>query len=162
MPGLLTWLVENGFHATSAVELPGEFSSRGGILDIFAPDWHEPVRIEFFGDEVESLRRFEVATQRSLGSLETVDVTALAPSDDDREHFAGYLPPDSWFVLVEPGDIEDEGRHFLERLERPQDVHGLNSTLTRNLSLSLGHAGRDPGRLDGNHLSSADRIGRAV
>ncbi len=128
---LLAWLVENGFHSTSAVELPGEFSSRGGILDIFAPDWQEPVRIEFFGDEVESLRRFEVTTQRSLGSLEAVDVTALAPSDDDREHFAGYLPADSWFALVEPADLEEEGRHFLERLERPQDAHSVSSTLTQ-------------------------------
>ena len=68
----------NGFQNTSAVELPGEFSPRGGILDIFAPDWFDPVRIEFFGDEVESIRRFEVATQRSLESL-----------DVDRRHAAG-------------------------------------------------------------------------
>ncbi len=72
---LLRWLATNGFQNTSAVELPGEFSPRGGILDIFAPDWFDPVRIEFFGDEVESIRRFEVATQRSLESLESIDVT---------------------------------------------------------------------------------------
>ncbi len=58
----LAWLVGNGFQSTSAVELPGEFSSRGGILDIFAPDWFDPVRIEFFGDEIESLRRFEASS----------------------------------------------------------------------------------------------------
>ena len=46
-------------------------------------------------------------------------MTALSPSADDREHFAGYLPPGSWFALVEPTDIEEEGRHFLERLENP-------------------------------------------
>jgi transcription-repair coupling factor (superfamily II helicase) len=125
----LAWLVENGFHATSAVELPGEFSNRGGILDIFAPDWQQPVRVEFFGDEVESIRRFEVATQRSLATLESVEVTALDPSNNDREHFTGYLPAGSWFALVEPADLEEEGRHFLERLERPQDAHGISPTL---------------------------------
>ncbi len=130
-PALLAWLVENGFQATSAVELPGEFSHRGGILDIFAPDWQEPVRIELFGDQIESLRRFEVATQRSLTSLDAIDVTALVPSDDDREHFADFLPPGSWFALVEPGDIQEEARHFLERLERPQDAYSLNATLTQ-------------------------------
>ena len=52
---LLRWLVENGFHATTAVELPGEFSSRGGILDVYSPDWEQPVRVELFGDEIESL-----------------------------------------------------------------------------------------------------------
>jgi transcription-repair coupling factor (superfamily II helicase) len=40
-----------------AVELPGEFSNRGGILDVFAPDWFDPVRVELFGDQVESIRR---------------------------------------------------------------------------------------------------------
>ena len=46
---LARWLVENRFHATTGVELPGEFSLRGGIVDIFAPDWYEPVRVELFG-----------------------------------------------------------------------------------------------------------------
>jgi len=66
---LTTWLTEQGFHETSAVELPGEFSSRGGIVDVFAPDWAGPVRIELFDDEVESLRQFDPGTQRSSGRL---------------------------------------------------------------------------------------------
>ncbi len=126
---LLTWLVNQGFHSTSAVELPGEFSPRGGILDIFAPDWYDPVRIEFFDDQVESIRRFEVATQRSLATLDEIDVTIVLPDDSDREHFANYLPPNSWFYLVEPVDIEEEGRRYLERLERPQDFHSVSSTM---------------------------------
>ncbi len=126
---LLTWLVNSGFHSTSAVELPGEFSPRGGILDIFAPDWYDPVRIEFFGDEVESIRRFEVATQRSLAALDAIDVTILDPNESDREHFTGYLPPNTWFYLVEPGDLEEEGRRYLERLERPQDFHSVSTSL---------------------------------
>jgi len=126
---LLTWLAKGGFQNTSAVELPGEFAPRGGIVDIFAPDWYDPVRIELFGDEVESIRRFEVATQRSLESLESIDITLLAPDASDREHFAGYLPAGSWFYLVEPNDIEEEGRRYLERLDRPQDFHGVASTM---------------------------------
>jgi transcription-repair coupling factor (superfamily II helicase) len=125
----LTWLVTGGFHNTSAVELPGEFSPRGGILDVFAPDWFDPVRIEFFGDEVESIRRFEVATQRSLAALDSIDVTLLTERQADREHFAGYLPDNTWFYLVEPADIEEEGRRYLERLDRPQDVHSVSSTM---------------------------------
>src|SRR5262249_46126705 len=57
---LARWLAERGGHATTAVELPGEFSLRGGIMDVFAPDADDPVRIELFGDEVESIRRFDV------------------------------------------------------------------------------------------------------
>jgi transcription-repair coupling factor (superfamily II helicase) len=126
---LLTWLAENGYQNTSAVELPGEFSPRGGILDIFAPDWEHPVRIELFGDEVESLRRFEVATQRSLAALDAIDITVLGDMQEDREHFINYLPEGSWFYLVEPADIEEEGRRYLERLERPQDVHSVATTM---------------------------------
>jgi transcription-repair coupling factor (superfamily II helicase) len=126
---LASWLIENGFQSTSAVELPGEFSLRGGILDIFAADWLDPVRIEFFGDEAESIRRFEVSSQRSLMSLPAVEITAIAPSDDDREHFCNYLPPDAWFMLLEPADLEEEGRHYLDRLDQPEEFHSVATTL---------------------------------
>ena len=128
---LTRWLAENGFQNTPAVELPGEFSLRGGILDVFAPDWYDPVRVEFFGDETESLRRFEVSSQRSLAALDAVEVTVLRPAAGDRAHLSDYLPPQSWFLLIEPGEIDAQGRHYLERLERPQDFHGVTDVLQR-------------------------------
>ncbi len=127
--GLLVWLVERDFHNTSAVELPGEFSHRGGIVDIFAPDWFEPVRIEFFDDELESIRRFDVASQRSLESMDSVEVTALEPSSADRGHLADYLPDGSVFLLVEPHEIEDEAKRYLGRLERPQEFHSFTEVM---------------------------------
>ena len=126
---LAAWLLEQGFHSTGAVELPGEFSLRGGILDVYAPDWVDPVRIELFGDTIESLRAFEVSTQRSLQSLNHVEITVLAPSDDDREHFCNYLPTNARFLLIEPGDLEEEGRHYLDRLDRPQEFHSVSTTM---------------------------------
>jgi len=130
---LSQWLVNNGFHNTTAVELPGEFSVRGGIVDVFAPDWYDPVRVEFFGDEIESIRRFEVSSQRSLATLESVDVTILEPNLQDRAHLADFLPPESWFLLIEPGEIEQHGRDYLQRLDRPQDFHGVSATLQQVL-----------------------------
>ena len=97
---LTRWLTERGAHATTAVELPGEFSLRGGILDIFAPDAEDPVRIELFGDEVESIRRFDVATQRSLATLEATTITMLEPTASDRAHFTSYLPDGTWSAAV--------------------------------------------------------------
>ncbi len=129
---LARWLVENGFHNTPAVELPGEFSIRGGILDIFAPDWFDPVRIEFFGDEIESIRRFEVSSQRSLERLESVEVTILPPGMHDRGHLADYLPAQSWFMLVEPMELKQQAEHYLERLERPEEMHDF-SAVTREI-----------------------------
>ncbi len=128
---LCRWLVENGFHNTTAVELPGEFSPRGGIVDIFAPDWYDPVRVELFGDQIESIRRFEVGSQRSLQALDAVEITALDPAGRHRAHLTDFLPAGSWFLLVEPGEIETHGRHYLERLERPQDLHSVRETMRR-------------------------------
>ncbi len=121
----LAWLVQRGFHATSAVELPGEFSSRGGIVDVFAPDWYQPVRIEFFDDQVESLRRFDVQTQRSLESLDQLEITSVEPSAADRGHFGDYLPEQSVLLFHEPERTEEEAKAYLTRLERPQELHSF-------------------------------------
>ena len=126
---LSRWLVENGFHNTSAVELPGEFAPRGGIVDIFAPDWYDPVRVEFFGDQIESIRRFEVSSQRSLTKFNSIDLTVLDPNAPHRGHLADYLPARSWFLLIEPEEIEEQGRHYLDRLERPQELHGTSEVM---------------------------------
>lgn len=122
---LAQWLVAHGFHNTSAVELPGEFSLRGGIVDIFAPDWEQPVRLEFFGDQIESIRSFEVSSQRSLARLEAVEVTLLDPAAVYRGHITEYLPDGAWFLLIEPEELQEEGRQYPERLQRPEDVHSL-------------------------------------
>lgn len=127
----LRWLVEHRFHNTSAVELPGEVSVRGGIIDVFAPGWDEPVRIELFGAQVESLRKFDIATQRSSQTLESFEITVIDPGRDDREHLDEYLPPDTWMVLVEMNQIQEEGQRYLERLEQPEKAHNIPSVLQR-------------------------------
>jgi transcription-repair coupling factor (superfamily II helicase) len=62
---ILSLLVASGYSAASVVTEPGQFSRRGGILDLWPPAEQQPVRIEFFGDEMESLHQFDPATQRS-------------------------------------------------------------------------------------------------
>jgi transcription-repair coupling factor (superfamily II helicase) len=64
-----------GYEPVSVVQAAGQFSHRGGILDIFPPADALPVRIEFFGDQIESLRRFDPATQRSEERVESVTIT---------------------------------------------------------------------------------------
>lgn len=125
----MRWLTTQRFHRTTAIELPGEFSLRGGILDVFAADWALPVRIELFGDEVESLREFDVASQRSLGGLASVEITSLEPIRTIEAHFAEYLPPGAWWLLLEPEQIELEGKQYIERVEHPETLHGVSSVL---------------------------------
>jgi transcription-repair coupling factor (superfamily II helicase) len=123
------WLAERGGHATTAVELPGEFSLRGGILDVFAPDADDPVRIELFGNDVESIRRFDVGSQRSLATLESTSITMLEPAASDRAHFTNYLPEGTWFLLIEPSELAEEGKFYLDRMDRPQAFHAVRPTL---------------------------------
>jgi len=67
---LLRHLNTVGYAATDVVEMPGEYAVRGGILDVYSPEADRPLRIEFFGDEVESIRKFDPATQRSSNPVE--------------------------------------------------------------------------------------------
>jgi transcription-repair coupling factor (superfamily II helicase) len=140
---LAAWLVEHGFQRMEAVELPGEFSLRGGILDVFSADAETPYRLEFFGDDIESIRAFAPETQRSLGDLPSVELTATglkqpaAPGKDGRgtngqpaplpytAHLCDYLPADSWTALVEPEDLHEQGKHYLERVADPRGLFSL-------------------------------------
>jgi len=69
---LTAWLVLHGYAREGMVEQPGQFGLRGGVLDIYPSTESAPVRLEFFGDEIESIRPFDPGTQRSEGSREAV------------------------------------------------------------------------------------------
>ncbi len=131
------WLVQHAFQRMEAVELPGEFSRRGGILDVFSLDGEAPYRIEFVGDDIESIRQFSPESQRSLGDLSVIEITAHhavatsqpltthhSPLTNLTGHFCDYLPGKTWTVLVEPEDLHEQGTHYLDRVA---DVRGLFS-----------------------------------
>jgi transcription-repair coupling factor (superfamily II helicase) len=69
-------LASVGYTQMDLVEMPGQFTRRGGILDVYSPEADRPVRIEFFGDEIETIRKFDPETQRSQSAL---DETQLLP-----------------------------------------------------------------------------------
>ncbi len=68
---MLEHLYNLGYEPVTEVEEPGQFSHRGGIVDLFPPTLTRPVRVEFFGDEIESLRTFDQASQRSLNPIDS-------------------------------------------------------------------------------------------
>jgi transcription-repair coupling factor (superfamily II helicase) len=71
------YLFESGYVEDDPVTDPGEFSLRGGILDIFPPNLEKPVRLEFFGDQIESIRIFDVESQRSVESARSVEIVPM-------------------------------------------------------------------------------------
>src|SRR6266478_4238398 len=87
---LLRHLNTVGYDSTDVVEMPGQYTLRGGILDVYSPEADRPVRIEFFGDEVESIRKFDPSTQRSSSPL---DEALLLPLTETpvREDLLGAI-----------------------------------------------------------------------
>lgn len=71
---LIKALMAAGYVRSEEVDAPGQFCSRGGILDFFPPDSDEPVRAEFFGDEIDSLARFDIQSQRRTANIDSVSV----------------------------------------------------------------------------------------
>ena len=87
---LLAHLNTVGYTSADVVEMPGEYALRGGILDVYSPEAERPVRIEFFGDEVESIRRFDPASQRSSNPM---DEALLLPLTETpvSDHLLGAI-----------------------------------------------------------------------
>ncbi|MGA7908963.1 MAG: transcription-repair coupling factor, partial [Candidatus Sulfotelmatobacter sp.] len=80
---LLAHLNTVGYASTDVVEMPGQYAVRGGILDVYSPEADRPLRVEFFGDEVESIRKFDPASQRSSTP---VDEVLLLPLTETPVH----------------------------------------------------------------------------
>jgi transcription-repair coupling factor (superfamily II helicase) len=70
-------LASVGYTQMDLVEMPGQFTRRGGILDVYSPEADRPVRIEFFGDEIETIRKFDPETQRSQSGLDEAQLLPL-------------------------------------------------------------------------------------
>jgi transcription-repair coupling factor (superfamily II helicase) len=78
MDALTAWLETNGFARASTVREPGEYAVRGGILDLYAPGMAQPVRLDFFGDALESIRAFDPESQRTLFPLRGLDLVPMS------------------------------------------------------------------------------------
>jgi transcription-repair coupling factor (superfamily II helicase) len=115
---LVDHLVNLGFRRVPLVEEVGDFARRGGLIDIFSPGQELPVRIEFLGDEVDTIRQFDVATQRSKGRLEVVSLLPKREVPITAETAESYLRqlPDSDADLIRTRYINDPELPGLEWL----------------------------------------------
>ncbi|MFA5560163.1 MAG: transcription-repair coupling factor [Acholeplasmataceae bacterium] len=74
---LVQWLIYNGYQRNYTIEKPGEFSVRGNIIDLYPPQAAQPYRLDFFDDELETIRMFDVETQRSFEVVDNVTIEPL-------------------------------------------------------------------------------------
>jgi transcription-repair coupling factor (superfamily II helicase) len=134
--GLAERLALAGYERVAQAEERGQFAVRGGIVDVFPSTGREPVRIELFGDEIESLRAFSPFTQRTLHALETATVypaaerrvdTTLEPTLPDEEDGASPVPADLVAPLPAPDlvwDAEDAAEEVREALGSELELGG--------------------------------------
>src|SRR5690606_17135065 len=78
MDDLSAWLEHNGYARPATVRETGDYAVRGGILDLYPPGLAGPVRLDFFGDTLESIRAFDVETQRSTSQLRMLDLVPMS------------------------------------------------------------------------------------
>ncbi|MGR3309634.1 MAG: transcription-repair coupling factor [Candidatus Brocadiales bacterium] len=138
----LEWLKKQDFTRVPLVEMPGEFSLRGGILDIYPYSSNVPYRIEFFGDNVESIRVFDVETQSSKREIKECQILTVQKNDQDKAQntlLLDYLPSDTLVVLKEPEAIKDRARKICVELNYGSSFYDdfkLRLKNYKNLNLS--------------------------
>jgi len=108
--------IDLGYSRVEMVEERGEMSVRGGIMDIYPIDQELPFRIEFFGDHVDSIRTFDVETQRSAHEAPEAVITPV--QGEGTGTIFEYLPSGTPILLDSPLEVEHEAEEFWEQLKR--------------------------------------------
>ena len=107
-------LVDVGYAPFSVTESAGEFTARGGIVDVFSPAHENPVRIEFFGDEIDSIRTFDAETQRSLENLKRVQIGPATEIEVDEDHYLWEYMKGGLSIVCDPNRIIEAVPEYLD------------------------------------------------
>jgi transcription-repair coupling factor (superfamily II helicase) len=125
---LITKLICGGYTRTPIVEEPGDFSVRGGIIDIFSPLYPDPLRIEFYGDLVESMRFFSASSQRKF---KTIDEAVILPAREvilDRQ----LLPEIISRIRTLANELDvprTQARKIIDKLRNDEELSGFESLI---------------------------------
>jgi transcription-repair coupling factor (superfamily II helicase) len=121
MESLIKRLDQIGYEVSGGVTQYGEVAVRGGIVDLFSPTAMHPVRIEFFGDQVESIRAFDPVSQKSIKPINAVEIIPGRENILDpiyyRIPFSDHLSSETLLILDEPDEVVQKGKRFLEEAE---------------------------------------------
>jgi len=128
---LAAWFDAGGYRRVDAIETPGEFAVRGGIVDVFVPGAEAPIRLDFFGDEIERIFEIDLATQasdRAIDSAELVSASVDSVQSDSVDRgmrtLAELLPVTTICVLAELSEIVEQARGYYERVHDSRGIFG--------------------------------------
>jgi transcription-repair coupling factor (superfamily II helicase) len=137
---LIVWLAEHGYNRLDQVEVPGDFAVRGGIIDIYLPGEYDvsgdqvglTARIDFFGDQIESIKRFDLDSLGSLEpmqSLRLMDLKGSLPETGESVSMLSYLSAEAAVVLWAPLEIAEQAKSYLDRLAENKGIYPLKAVL---------------------------------
>ncbi len=160
---LLSHLISGGYSKASIVEEPGDFSVRGSLIDLFSPLYPDPVRIEFFGDTVESVRTFSAVDQRSLQYLEEVIIIPAREviiNPDETEQIIKRFRLHAKQLEIPHARVEEMIDHIAEQHQFP-GIGGFLPLLYPQLDSLVDYLPGDavPVLID---LSSIEKIGKTA
>ncbi len=112
---LLSNLFEAGYAREGVVDTQGQFAIRGMLLDLFAVGQEKPVRIEFDGDRIASLRRFDPTNQRTEGEIDVLSILMGNDAEGDNSSFFDLLAPNTLLFWSDPHEIDNRLNNFLDR-----------------------------------------------
>ena len=166
---LLEKLVTIGYERVDQVEQRGHFSVRGDIFDIFPVNSDDPIRMEFFGDEIDTMRHFSVDTQRSIETVDSYTVTPFFLTSDDADSTLLSYAKDGLIIYDEPVRIQEALKKFLKEDATHRKQHCEWSELQRSVEAkievaftfmqqrSIGLAGFYPIGIQGKTMTSFER-----
>lgn len=140
---LLEWALTHGYERLELVESPGDVARRGDIMDLFPPGAAAPIRVDFFGDEIESIRSFDVVTHRSKAAHPSLSLPAARiqanPEAPGVETIAAFLPRNTLVVLEEPSEIQHAGELYRRHLVKTSAVFPVTDILAALADFSQLH-----------------------
>lgn len=167
-PQILDFLVENGYENSYLIEKKGQYSRRGDILDIFPPDLENPVRLEFFGDELESIRFFDIDSQISVEKIKEIKIFGNLLSGNNYEliELIDELKSEDITIVIENEELLDYKMEEFILLDRNREeiyrkrYENLKKksifVQTKNFSQEQIETFRDKNRLE--KLSKAENV----
>lgn len=166
---LLEALVKIGYERVDQVEQRGHFSVRGDIFDIFPVNSDDPIRIEFFGDEIDTMRHFSVDTQRSIETIDAYTVTPFFLTNDEADSTLLSYAKEGLIIYDEPVRIQESLKKFLKEDTSHRKQHCEWSELQRSVDAkiqvaftfmqqrSIGLSGFYPIGIQGKTMTSFER-----
>jgi transcription-repair coupling factor (superfamily II helicase) len=173
---LIVWLSEHGYNRLEQVEVPGDFAVRGGIVDVYIPGIFEQageqlglsVRVDFFDDQVESIKRFDPSSLGSQDELQTVtiiDIKGQLPELSESTSLYSYLPENAIIAYWAPLEITEQSKSYLDRLPEVKGIYPLSALMKLAApftQLELSQFDQPAGMISTAGKSSAPHLGLPV